>query len=171
MERAVIENLLHKVHGCTFANLDTVTTPVEGIRKETKGQRIILFGNTKVNGYEAMVKRRLVEVGKDPRDFVLSEPPWGQRIGESPLYEHRGKIYLQTIVLTEGNPRYFLKVNGVEVAGDELDLPKVRTNQGLPPEREVVVRTYALENITRLALMGENIVSDMTHAILPVSGT
>lgn len=160
MDRSVLENLLAEVEGCTFASIDTETEPSSGILKVTKGQRIILFTNKKSSGYDNMVKRRLMEAGKNPDNFVLGELPWGMRVPNSPLIEHKGKTYLQCIHLTDGESKYALKSTGVEVDPELLGLRQRRTNQGLAAGDEVIVSCYNLDNIERITLMGETLVAE-----------
>jgi hypothetical protein len=160
MERAVLETLLANVDGCTFATLDAETFPVPGFRKVVTGKRIILFTNKKVSGYENMVKRRLIEAGKNPADFVLGDLSWGHRIPSTPLIEHKGKVYLQCIELSEGEERFFTTVSGIEVNKADIGLRERRTGQGLAKDDEILVSCYDLKHITRIALAGETIVSE-----------
>lgn len=160
-------NLLSQIQGCTFANIDSVTYPRAGIRCETTGTRVILFTNKTGSGYDRMVRRRLEEAGKSPDNFTLHDLPWGERIPETPLIQHRGQLYLQTIVLDTGKSRYF--IGNREVQPEGL-LPPRRTNQGLPRGDEVLVNTYKLSSITRIALMNEVLVGDApTRSILSLS--
>jgi hypothetical protein len=73
---------LQKFHGCTYASIDAETTISPGVTKIETGKRIILF---KSPHYADMVKRRLIEAGKNPDNFVIGEMPWGQRVPNSPL--------------------------------------------------------------------------------------
>jgi hypothetical protein len=157
MELETLKLLLDKVDGCTFATLDSTTHPIKGLRKVTTGTRVLLSSNVGHSVYEGMVKRRLIEAGKDPRDFVLGDLPFGERIGNTPLILCRGHHYLQTIVLEPGQ--------SVGYTGNrEVDLndflPVRRTNQGLPKADEVIVSTYRLDHIDRIALMGEILTSE-----------
>lgn len=158
MERAVLENLLTEIQGCTFASIDTLTSVSPGITKETKGKRVLLFTNKKSSGYENMVRRRLQEAGKDPTTFVSGELPWGTQVPNSPLVEHKGKVYLKCIDLAPGLTKYYML--GEEVDPSGLGLRERNTYQGLEPSSAVRVSTYELSNILRIALMGENLVSD-----------
>lgn len=170
MELFPLQNLLDKVSGCTFATLDTVTEPSPGIRKETKGERIILFTNKHSSGYENMVRRRLEEAGKNPDSFVLGDLPWGVRLPNSPLIKNEatGRYYLQCIRLAEGQSRYFIGDREVsEPSG--LMLRKRRTNQGLPSGEEVEVSCYRLDRIERIALMGETLIAK-DNDVIPASG-
>jgi hypothetical protein len=168
MDRFYLENLLDKVNGCTFANLDAETEPSKGIRKVTTGTRVILFTNKKSSGYENMVKRRLVEAGKNPDNFVLSDLPWGERVPNTPLIENKGKTYLQCILLSEGQSKYFIGER--EVGGQGLGLRGRWPNQGLAPDDAVKVACFNLDNIQKITLMGETIVAD-GRTILPAAGT
>ena len=172
MERSVLDDLISRIHGCTFANIDATTTPSAGLTKVVTGKRVILFTNKLVSGYEKMVQRRLEEAGKDPKTFHAGDLPWGTRIPETPYIENRGKVYLQTIDLTPGKVEYFMlgeKLTDEEVAG--LQFPNRHAdNQGLAPSSQVFVSCYLLENIDRIALMGEQLVSEAPRrAILGIN--
>lgn len=160
MDRAVLENLLSQIRGCTFANIDTNTPVSPGIHKETRGTRVLLYTNQNGSAYEAMVRRRLQEAGKDPSTFVSGDLPWGTQVPNSPLVEHKGKVYLKVIELAPGKTEYFMF--GQPVADPSgLDLKERRSNnQGLAPSAQVKVSSYNIENITRIALMGETLVGD-----------
>jgi hypothetical protein len=163
MDRVTLENLLNKFHGCTFATIDSETSPSPGIRKIETGKRVILF---KSPHYADMVKRRLIEAGKDPNNFVIGEMPWGQRVPNSPLIEHRGKTYLQVVELVEGQSKYFLL--GMEQRPEDLGIRPRRTNQGLPEGDEVIVRCYSLDSITRIVLMGQTVLAANEKSIVPL---
>jgi hypothetical protein len=157
MDYDTLKLLVDKINGCSFATIDSVTYPLAGVRCETTGERVIMFTNKRCSGYDNMVRRRLVEAGKNPDDFVLSDLPWGERIPETPFIAHRDKIYLQTIVLQGGVSRYY--IGNREVSPEGL-LPSSRTNQGLPKGDEVKVHTFKLESIVRIHLMNEVLTAD-----------
>jgi hypothetical protein len=166
MDRVTLENVLAEVSGCTFASLDAVTTVSPGITHEVIGKRVILFTNKKSSGYDNMVRRRLIEAGKDPDSFSLGDLPWGTRVPNSPLIEHKGKgkVYLQVIELAEGISKYFML--GKEANPHDLGIKrKDHYNQGLPPSSQVQVRCYAIENITRIVLMGETLVAEKRNIL------
>lgn len=167
MERFVLENLLDKINGCTFANIDAVTEPSNGIRKETTGIRVILFTNKKSSGYENMVKRRLAEAGKNPDNFSSGDLAWGEQVPNSPLIEHKGKVYLKCVLLAEGQSKYF--IGDREISGNGLGLRGRWPNQGLPPSDTVNVATFNLKSIKKITLMGETLTAD-DAAIIPVLG-
>lgn len=164
MDLGILQNLLDKIQGCTFASLDAICYPKPGIRQEIKGERVILFTNKKCSGYENMVRKGLTEAGKDPDSFVLGKLPWGERVPESPLIIHKGNFYLQTIVLVEGQSIYF--VNNVPTPIEAIGLPARYMH---PDPDRVTVHTYKLESIKRIALMGHILVADDERAIMPLS--
>lgn len=164
-----LQNLLDKIQGCTFATLDTVTQPSPGIRKVSKGERVILFTNKHSSGYENMVKRRLEEAGKDPDTFALGDLPWGTRLPNSPLIENKGKYYLQCIRLTEGRAQYFIGNREVREPS-HLMLRERRPTQGLPKSDAVEVACYRLDHIERIAVMGDELIVAKDNDILPPPG-
>lgn len=153
MELSELQDTLSRIEGCTFATLDALTEAKSGITRVTTGERVILFTNKRSSGYENMVRRRLQQAGLDPDGFRLGDLPWGERMPETPIIVHKGKYYLQTITLEPGAYEYFLGRHVVDPMSFGIKPPK--TKQGLPPGKEVLVATYALENITRLVLMGQ----------------
>lgn len=155
MELAAIHDLLNAISGCTFASIDSECEVTKGIRCITIGTSVMLFSMKEGSGYENMVKRRLEQAGKDPKNFVLGDLPWGERIPNSPLIYHKGKHYLQTILLYGGAETFYIGRHQVDPS--DLDLRKIRTNQGLPVGREVHVRTYALDSISKIMLLGEEV--------------
>lgn len=158
MELEALELLLQKVECAAFATMATTTYPIPGLKKVTAGTRVILFTNTQgKSGYEEIVKRRLIEAGKDPRNFVLGDLPFGERIPNSPLIVHRGVYYLQTIVIEPGQSTYYTGNREIDPTGL---LPSRRTNQGLPKEDEVIVRTYRVDNIDSISLVGEILIAN-----------
>ncbi len=164
MDYDILKNLLDRIEGCTFATLDSTTYPKKGLRCETKGTRVIMFTNKKVSGYGNMVKRRLEAAGKNPADFVLGDLPWGTRVPDSPLIEHKGVYYIQTIVLSPGESVY--SVGGRQVNPSSFGINPRRTNQGIPQPDEVIVSTYKMESIDRIVLMGEEVVTAKPRSIL-----
>jgi hypothetical protein len=153
MERSVLEALISQIDGCCYATVDAETRPADGIVKVTTGKRVLLFANRDCSGYQELVHRRLLAAGKNPQDFVLQDLPWGERIGNSPLIGHKGKIYLQCVELTPGDSKFYIAVSMKEVDPNDLHLRERRTNQGLGAD-SVYVCTYDISHITRVALEG-----------------
>lgn len=169
MELFPLQNLLDKIQGCTFATLDTITEPSNGITKMTQGERVILFTNKKSSGYDNMVRRRLEAAGKNPDNFVLGDLPWGTRLPNSPLIEHKGKYYLQCVRLADGQSKYFIGSREVRDPSG-LGLRSRGTNQGLPKADEVEVCCYRLDRIQRIALMGDELLVSENNDIIPPIG-
>lgn len=161
MDLFYLQNLLDKVHGCTFANMDLQTEPSNGFNKTETGIRILLFGRSSVDGYERLVKRRLAEAGKDPQSWAVGERAWGEHVDDLPIIRHKDTFYLQCIVLADGKATYYI--------GDK----PLRGDGGLGHESKSVnsakVRVICpkLSSITRLALMDEVLVGDGKDILTP----
>jgi hypothetical protein len=164
MDYNTFKVILDRINGCTFATIDSTTEVSTGVWKITKGTRVILFTNKKVSGYEQMVRRRLLEAGRDPNNFVLGDLPFGERVSNTPLIFYRGVYYLQTIVLEPG--QFTGRIGNREVSLEGL-LPNRRTNQGLSKEDEVRVATFKLSSIDRIALMGE-VLTGTKEGVIPL---
>ena len=138
-----IQDIINEnVNGATFVALDTVTEPpLKGgksnphkgrVTKVMTGANVMVFQNKSINGYDAMVKRRLEKEGKNPGDFKLSPRAWGHRIPNTPFVEHNGQLYLEVIFLSSGTVHYELdgvQVDPAEIQG--LELTKQEGNQGI----------------------------------------
>jgi hypothetical protein len=153
--------LLSQIRGCSFASIDATTEPSPGIVIKTTGLLVLLF-TTGYSGYEKMVKKRLAEVGKDPDSFTAGELPWGERPFDNlSIIYHRDRFYLQTIPIRRGKSTAW--IGAVEVDYDtiksRLRLDGHDPSQGLPPDKTVIVRTFRLDAIDALRLMGEEITS------------
>ena len=166
-----IETLLKSFQGCTFAAMDNVTNVVlkggkknefQGrVTKRTSNNQVMLFTNEKSNGYENMVKRRLEAEGKDPAQFTVGALPWGTRVKDSPFIENKGKHYLQVIFNKPGTSEYFLDgepVNPSTIEGlPEKKESDEENGQGLTNENAVIVRTFAIESIESIRVLGEEV--------------
>ena len=90
----------------------------------------------------------------------------------TPLVIHKDKYYLQTILLAEGTKRYFIGDEEVSVESvPRQALPRARPNQGLTAGSEVIVNTYKLESLTRIALMGEVLVASDEEVVIRLAPT
>jgi len=150
------------INGGTFISIDTSTAvkltggkknPFQGhVQKVTEGTNVIIFQNKQINGYEAMVERRLKAEGKDPATFVLGPRVWGTRLPETPFVEHKGNHYLEVITLRGGKVHY--EVDGIPTKRNMI--------QGLPDEpiaprqgnldNKVKIRVYSVESITKMVV-------------------
>lgn len=159
-----ILNILKEVNGASFISIDTLTKPVllggrknpmQGrITKMMAGASVMVFQNKRVNGYEAMVHRRLIQEGKDPVSFELGPRAWGERVEHMPVVEHKGKLYLEVIFLTPGTVQYFL--DGVPIereAIEGLNDDKPEGEQG-GLKNKVIIRTFAFENLVSMTING-----------------
>lgn len=155
-----------KVSGASFVGLDTFThvtlaggkkNPMQGrVTKRMTGASVMVFQNQKINGYEAMVHRRLVAEGKDPADFVLSPRTWGTRIPNMPIVEHKDKYYLEVIFLKAGAVEY--KLDGAHI--DEADIEGLPSRKDDPDaqgglDNKVVLRTFAADSVTEIRVDGK----------------
>lgn len=166
MKFGAVRDLLSGVDGCTFASIDAVTMPCKGVRRVVTGESVILFTNKGGSGYENMVKRRLEKSGKDPESFTVGDLPWGVRLKNTPFIAHKGKAYLQTILLTPGTVKYYMGTRELspEAALGIIGDKSRGEGQGLKPSDRVVCNTYMVENITAIHAMGKELVADEGEA-------
>jgi len=166
----VLKKQIDAIKGTTFAGLTTKTSvKLKGgkknlqqgrITKITEKANIMLFSNSSVNGYEGMVKRRMVAEGKDPQEFVLKPRPWGKRVDNSPFIEHNGKYYLECFFINAGTSSYFLDDEPIDKKDVEgLDDPKEKTETQVESQGgiddKVILRTFALESILSIKIKSE----------------
>lgn len=166
MKLAQIHTLLNSIKGNTFASMDTITevklkggkkNPMLGrVTKHTTGNRVQLF--TSFKGYRNMVNRRLEAEGKTP-DFEPKALPWGTRIEDSPLIEHNGKFYIQMIFQKGGESTYYLDNTIIDKANIEgfVETEVTAGRTGLEDDNAVVVRTFALDSIREIRMMGQTV--------------
>ena len=157
------------VNGASFVGIDTLTqvklsggkaNPQQGrVTKRMTGASVMCFQNKTVNGYEAMVERRLKAEGKDPQSFVLGARAWGTRLPNSPLIEHTkdGAVqhYVEVIFLKPGATEYLL--DGVVVPKASIvgivERDEAPESQG-GLDNKVVVRSYAAASLTAVRVDG-----------------
>lgn len=158
--------IMKNVSGASFVGIDTATTPkLKGgksnpqqgrITKVMKGASVMVFQNKNTNAYENMVQRRLEREGKSASDFTLGNRQWGQRIPNTPVIEHKGRQYLELIVLNPGKVSYLL--DGQPIAKEDVEGLENRSNGeqgGL--DNKVIVRDFAAESITTIRIDGETV--------------
>lgn len=166
-----LKPLFEDVGGNTIITIDTVTTPrLKGgaantqqglVTKVVLGSNVMVFSNTKSNGYENMVKRRLLKEGKNPETFRLIPRKWGTRVPRSPIVEHKGSQYLEVIFLRSGSVQYLL--NGTPVGKDQivgLDEPEPSNEAQGGLQRQVQIRCYKVDSIKRLKINGKEYKND-----------
>lgn len=160
--------LLMTVNGSSFLGLDTETTvplkggkknPMQGrVTKKVIGSSVMAFANKNINGYDAMVKRRLEAEGKDPASFELSPRAWGTRVPNLPLVQHEKvdsiSYYMEVIFLKAGTSEYFL--DGNPIAKSDIEgLQEIKEGEQASLENKVIIRTFSLSSITKLRINHE----------------
>jgi len=97
--------------------------PMQGrVRKIHTGFLSMVFTNKMKNSYEAMVNKRLAEEGKEA-DFVAGKLTWGTRVEGTPIIEHKGNHYIQTVQFqTAEKLDEFCKNTGIEFSGKDKEL-------------------------------------------------
>lgn len=153
-----------QLKGGTFVGMDTETpvalkggkkNPQQGrVTKVMQGAQVMSFSNTNGSAYDAMVRRRLAEEGKDPETFELGARAWGERITGTPFVEHKGEHYLEVIFMKAGAVQYQLDGVAVDAAAIE-GLPDRQEGAQGGLERKVVIRTFKLENVVALRAYGK----------------
>ncbi len=167
MDYQTAQQIFGSLAGGTFAGIDTVTevklkggkkNPHQGrVTKRMTGAQIMVFTNSETNAYDAMVRRRLAEEGRDPDSFQLGPRAWGTRIAGTPFVEHKGEYYLETIFMRPGAVEY--QLDGAPIQKDQIEGLEEReaapdSQAGL--ENKVVIRTFKLDSIVGLRAMGSN---------------
>lgn len=176
----VREIMTGKVNGASFIAIDTETVvkltggksnPLQGhVTKVTMRSNVMVFQNKHGSAYDAMVKRRLVQEGKDPESFELSPRKWGVREQGTPFVTHNGNEYLEVIFLKPGQTHY--RVDGVPTPKEQIEGLPTRSDEadqaGL--ENKVIIRTFAVESILAITVDKEtHIVSRLANAAQSVA--
>lgn len=170
-----LRHVLANVSGSSFMGLDyTVIAPCrktlngrgtglnphfEQVKKIHRGAQVQVFQNKAVNGYEAMIERRLIAEGKNPSRFQLGPRKWGTRVPDWPIVKHTPKdalsekFYLEVIFLKPGETTY--EYMGAPIEKDDIiGLSAASHNEdyqgGL--DDEVIIRTFACDSITEIRI-------------------
>lgn len=152
-----------QVNGASFVGIDSLTivpltggqkNPMQGrVTKRTTGASVMVFSNQKTNAYEAMVERRLIKEGKDPKSFELKERAWGVRVPNMPIVEHNGAYYLEVIFLTPGHSEYMLDGQPVNVQ-DVIGMKPASAGEQGGLADKVFIRTFAANSVTEVRVDG-----------------
>lgn len=118
--------------------------------KRTEGSSVMVFANKYVNGYEAMVRRRLVQEGKDADNFQLGPRTWGTRVEGLPIVEHNGNFYLDAIFMNPGTSIYLLDGVVTDAAKIKGLSPSTDSGEQGGLDNKVIIRTIALGNVTSI---------------------
>lgn len=162
------QSIFNNVSGSSFVGIDTETevklkggksNPHLGrVKKIVTGSSVMVFQNKRINGYEAMVQRRLVAEGKNPASFELQPRKWGQRIEDSPFVEHvkdgETHYYLEVIFLKAGDVHY--ELDGKPIAKDDIiGMPEDKPAGGQGGlDDKVIIRSYKLSSIRKVRIDG-----------------
>lgn len=161
------KKIFENVSGSSFVGIDTVVdVKLKGgksnphknrVTKRTTGSSVMVFQNKNINGYKAMVERRLGKEGKNASAFKLKPRQWGNRIPNTPFIEHEknGEVnhYLEVIFLKAGEVQYLLDgkpVNKDDIIG--LNPPKVDADSQGGLNDKVIVRSYKLNSIRKIRI-------------------
>jgi len=169
-----LNEIISSIRGTTFAGITTRTqvklkggkkNPMQGrVEKLTEDANIIVYSNSEVSGYAAMVKRRMVKEGKDPEQFVMKPRAWGTRVGKSPFIKHNDKYYLECIFRSPGKTTYLL--DGIPTPKEEIEgLPENKETSETKTEAQeksqggiedkIIIRTFSLDSIISVKLKKE----------------
>lgn len=152
--------LLSNVNGNTFLSITTETVlPLLGgkknpmkdrVKKITTGTNCMVFQNKNVNGYEAMVQRRLASEGKEP--FTLGPRKWGSRVPDLPVVQHEDRMYLEVIVLRTGAVHY--ELDGVAIHPNDIQGFKDEYLGGEQGglDNKVVIKCYAFDSLRAITI-------------------
>jgi len=156
------------VNGAKFISIDALTevklrggmsNPHQGrVTKRMTKARVAVFQNKVINGYDAMVKRRLEAEGKDPNNFVLSPRAWGTRVPNMPIVVHEKdgqvKYYLEVIFMSPGHVEY--RLDGVPCnKSDIIGLIEARPAEQGGLDNKVILRDFAADSITEIRIDGK----------------
>lgn len=168
MKHTQLVAAFQSVSGSSFVGMDTLTevkllggkgNPQQGrVTKRMVGASVMVFQNKNINGYEAMIARRLAQEGKDPASFVLGVRAWGVRVPNMPIIMHEkdGQInyYLEVIFLKPGAVEY--RLDGAPI--DKLHIvglqDKGEGEQG-GLDNKVVIRSFAADSVTEIRVDGK----------------
>lgn len=170
MQHQTLIQAFQNVNGASFVGIDTVTipklaggkkNPMQGkVTKHMIGASVMCFQNKNINGYEAMVQRRLQAEGKDPASFVLGERAWGTRVPNSPIVTHTKdgdtQYYVEVIFLKQGAIEY--RLDGVTIKKADIeglaDADVDPESQG-GLDNKVIVRSFKADSIVNVRVDGK----------------
>lgn len=160
MQFSTLSQAMSHVSGASFVGIDTKTipslkggkkNPMQGkITKVTTGSSVMVFQNKNTNAYENMVRRRLIQEGKNP-DFEVGPRAWGERVKDTPFVSHKGKNYLEVIFLKPGKTQFFYDDQPIareDIIG--LDEKPEGDQGGL--NDKVIIRTFDVDSITAIRI-------------------
>lgn len=142
----------------TVPDMRKTDNPYVGRIKKISRINVIIGPN-----YESVINKRLnKENSKNAGNFHSLSRQWGKRIEGTCLVKHKGKYYLETMILQSLNHEYMLddkpiKTKTLEELHKFLNTKKESNRANLSPENVVVWRDYALQNIKEVKMDGKTI--------------
>lgn len=156
--RQELETLLTKHPGAVMCTITAETVPK--MRKTNNPWFGRITKVAVVNGvinwiYEKSVNRQREREGH-PEVFFAVERMWGVRLTGTPFVEHKDKKYLELKVEKSVEYKY-RDEDGNDVPASEIN-PFLYTSKSKrqETEKEILLRDYALDSITQVAIDGEN---------------
>lgn len=126
--------------------------PLQGlVEKEVLKARVEL---TRKDTYSNEVKARLISEGKNPDEFKVQKRPWGTRIGDSPIIEHKGNKYLECIFLNNPDVAAKYYVNGYEHDPSLIEGFR-NVNESKELVNSIILRCIKFENLTEIEIDGK----------------
>lgn len=152
--------LLSEIKGATFATIVASTdpkllktgNPFKGVRKVSRVNVTLGFQ------YENAVNRQRTREEMEA-DFKAEKRAWGEKV--SPMFvEHKGKLYLETMINRSVEEAKYLDAEGKEIDSESIKpfLPKRSESSRQETEKEILVRDYAIGSIVGITIKGKDFV-------------
>jgi hypothetical protein len=160
MNRTELVERLSAIRGATIVTIETCTVPT--MRKTGNPYAGNCVKISRVNGmigwsYANSVNNQREREG-GTADFEVKERKWGKRIASTPFVVHEGRYYLE-LKVEHALEHWYETVTGERINVDHirpfLPAKKTTTAEAQGVEREIILRDYALDNITAITFQGE----------------
>jgi len=105
--------------------------------------------------YKAEVNAARLAEGKEA-DFEPTDRKWGTRVGETPLFENKGRDYVHCLIV-DTIEHHYVAPNGDAVEFDQFRqfVPEQRDPASQQLEEPVIVRSYNVDNVEQVTLLDE----------------
>lgn len=128
------------------------TAPFINLRKGSHVNGIIGFN------YSNSVNNQRLREGNEEK-FEAHPRAWGERIGTSPVIEHKGQYYLEIKVeKTLTNPEYFDDNGPVEAEAVKPHLYARSPSKRQETDKEIILRDYKLESLDQIRINGKDFI-------------
>ena len=128
----------------TIATLQVETEPKKGIKKVAKIS--VVFGGSMK--YINVVNRRRKKLGLPPVITTNGGRTWGHKINDTPLVWHKGKEYLECLLLKTLDEKYYK--DGVEVQKEDVLAKRPFQEQYELGKNSPQWRVFKLENVKNI---------------------